>query len=154
MNLHLLPAQIFAVLLTSSVVFAAQLKDCDPGKVLDCARECYPSCVEKKSCPKIAFCSRKECQCPDGKVASGRGQCIDPSLCEVQVRKKRQPNKDPLAIVSPVVRDALCIIRNNCPTTTTAKPPAACGANQRRYVCGTACEPTCAIPNPRVVPHA
>ncbi|EPB66730.1 trypsin Inhibitor like cysteine rich domain protein [Ancylostoma ceylanicum] len=88
----------------------------------------------------IAFCSRKECQCPDGKVTSGTGQCIDPSFCEVQVRKKRQPNKDPLAIVSPVVRDALCIIRNNCPTTTTAKPP--CPAYQAYAQC-VPCERAC-----------
>ncbi|KIH51846.1 trypsin Inhibitor like cysteine rich domain protein [Ancylostoma duodenale] len=120
--------------------------------MIDCLQGMHMQISWRESIPsdqhKIAFCSRKECQCPDGKVDSGTGQCIDPNHCKVQVRKKRQPNKDPLAVISPVVRDALCIIRNNCPTTTTAKPPAGCGANQRRYVCGTACEPTCATPNP------
>ncbi|KAL6737764.1 hypothetical protein Aduo_011380 [Ancylostoma duodenale] len=96
----------------------------------------------------FAPCIRKECQCPKDKVDTGTGQCIPFADCTVQERKKRQVNNDPLALYSPAVRDILCIIRNNCPTTTTANPPAACGANQRRYVCGTACEPTCATPNP------
>ncbi|KAL6737762.1 hypothetical protein Aduo_011378 [Ancylostoma duodenale] len=84
----LFPRIFFVVLLTSTVC-AAQLKECDPGKVLRCARECYPSCNGAKQCPEIASCLRKECQCPKGKVDSGTGECIHPDHCTVQVRKSR-----------------------------------------------------------------
>ncbi|KAK6750935.1 hypothetical protein RB195_002726 [Necator americanus] len=43
----------------------------------------------------------------------------------------------------------LCVIRGTCPTTPA--PGTACGVNQRRWVCGTPCEPTCATPNPTCV---
>lgn len=29
--------------------------ECDPGKVLGCARECYQSCSETKTCPEVGF---------------------------------------------------------------------------------------------------
>ncbi|XGW26379.1 hypothetical protein V3C99_007192, partial [Haemonchus contortus] len=108
-------------------------------------------------------CKSKTCQCPAGKVESETGKCIDVSYCPTQSREKRQAR--PLAQIPGIISQVNCLLRGNCPTPRPTPrpppppppPPRPCGRNERRYACGTACEPTCATPYPtctsRCVPN-
>ncbi|WKY07908.1 hypothetical protein Q1695_007420 [Nippostrongylus brasiliensis] len=118
---------------------------CEVGRILACARECYPSCNSTSVCPQVENCTSVTCQCPPGKVESDAGDCIYPIQCAVGVRLQRQA--DPILLNSPP-KAQVCLEL----TLWTD-----CGTNQRRYQCGVPCEPTCANPYPtcasRCVPN-
>ncbi|KHJ93146.1 hypothetical protein OESDEN_06948 [Oesophagostomum dentatum] len=84
---------LLAIVLVPPTLPATQTKECDSGKVFGCVRKCYPTCNETTTCPEIAYCANKECQCPKGKVASDSGECIDLDNCTEKVRIKRQPRR-------------------------------------------------------------
>ncbi|KIH62569.1 trypsin Inhibitor like cysteine rich domain protein [Ancylostoma duodenale] len=137
-----------------------------------CGTECEPTCENPNPrCSKK--CVPNVCQCMDTFLRDANGKCIPEEWCPKQpeegacgTNEERvecgtacEPTcSDPKSVctkqcVKNVCRCRFGFIRNskNLCIPTNACPPSEkpCGTNEERKKCGTACEPTCADPNPR-----
>ncbi|EYC24264.1 hypothetical protein Y032_0014g2407 [Ancylostoma ceylanicum] len=133
-----------------------------------CGSACEPSCANPNpTCTKQ--CIQNVCQCMDTFLRDSNGRCIPEEWCpkdqpcgtneeRVQCGTACEPtcsNPNPTCTkqcVKNVCRCRFGFIRNSknqcIPTNACPLSERPCGTNEERKKCGTACEPTCANPNP------
>jgi len=152
----------------NGVARCVPITKCPAGEVLSqCDFPCQATCADpdRPPCPTLV-CGKGDCVCPNGQVRKVEGgKCVPRKSCECQPNEVFKdcasaceptcstPNPICIQICKPGKCQCKpnyfrylgrCITEKECPA---GKP---CPKNEEFKQCGTACEPSCKVPNPQI----
>jgi len=92
-----------------------------------CGSACAPTCSNPQPGPTCVLPCVDACFCKEGYLKANNGECVKPEECPLV---PRLPNLE-------------------IPQLNTMVDPPKCASNEEYRTCGSACAPTCAMPQPK-----